>query len=447
MSFKNANQSISKFVSRAGRKARFYEVTRAVLLAARLNDAIQAEDFGIQGKKRKFKINFYPTVCNAEGSCTDSVCAPGTVLEPRNELMELKRCTASKVFQLNVNDIRFADDGGMSFSDHAQAQIASTLGSMRKVLAEDITAVMISRTGLQPDGNATRRLNFANGTNGQVNPVGKYEVERIFSDSGYDQPFIVGGTEVDNWKRSTALGGTSAGGIDTARLGSERMYYDALVNQTYGDGGEHVLAFDPRVFKFIAWSANQGMFATDLTSVTDLDKLFKQSKDGSIRGSLVDRTDDGIGLLWDIRIKFFDCGGPEDEGYYTYQYKLIWDLVFMPDEDCNIQGVNGLFHFTTCAPVLAPCPTGDPVPAPQALKTYQWTPGSIFPLYAANMLLAGVATEPKVNVTSLGDLAAMMTANTGLSFTVSGSTIRYQGYSPIGGNINGNVTITFTVVP
>ena len=442
MSFKNSSLPIAKWVPNWAKQAPLYKTPLAVIDAARRNNTITTADMGVVGKKRQFKITYYPPVCDVEGSCTDTVCAPGEVLEPKQAFFELSECTASKVFQLNFADIRLTDDGGMQFSEHAKAQIASTMPSMRKLLSEQMQAKLIAHMGLQLDGNPTRRVSMVNGTNGVVNPLGRREIDRIFSDGGFTTPFIIGGTEVDNWIAATTGAGTNNAGNNLSLLSRDNMYYDGTLNEAFGDSNEHIIAFDPTVLKFISWSNNAGMFATDLTGIDDLDKLFKQSKDGgSIRGSLLDPV---YGLLWDIRIKFFDCGGPDDEGYWTYQYKLLWDIFFMPDQVCNKQGVNGIFHFTSCPPVLAPCPTGDPVPAPAGAQSYEWTPALAYPLYVHDLQVAGITTQPNVNLTSLADLVAMLNENGGgIRFTKVGTTVQYMGYSAIGGNINGNTAFTF----
>lgn len=436
MSFKESSQAVAKFVGNYGKTARAYAPAFALIQAARLNNLISVEsgDFGTQGKLRQFKMTYYPMVCEAEGDCSDSVCNPGTTLEPKNRFFTITRCTATPVYQLNVADLRLIDDDGASFMDHIRMQIASVLPAARKMLSEQMLDLLVANTGLLPDGTASRRVTFANTTNGAVNATGKFEIERLFSDAGFTNPFILGGAaEVDMWQRSVAVG-TPNNGLNTAQLGMSNVYYDGLVNATYGDGGQHIIAFDPSVLKFVAWSQNQGMFATDVQNVTQLDSLFKRGSDGRIRGSFIDPV---YQLMWDFDAMFHNCGGTDNQGYYTWQLSLRWDILMMPDQTCNLPGVNGIFHFTACAPVLAPCPTGDAYPTPPESATYAYTPGSIFPLHIGTLVLGGVETHPNVNVANIAELNAVFNSNSAMTFTVAGSTITYTGFSAISGAING----------
>jgi len=445
MSFQNASLPLSRFIPLWAKNAPIYRTALALIAAARLNNNISASDFGVLDKKRQFKLNYYPIVCDAEGTCADSVCDPGTRLAPKQQMFNLDQCTASKVYELDFADVRLADDGGMTFSDHARAQIASTLPAMRKLLNEQMQAWLVANAGLQLDGSASRRVSMVTSTNGAVNALGRREIERSFENGGYNAPFIVGGTEVDNWITSTNLGTANNIGQNIGQLSSANMFYDGTINNTFGDGGEHIIAFDPTVLKFVAWSNNAGMFATDITSINTgdaLDSLFKASKgDGSIRGSLLDPT---YGILWDIRIKWHDCGGVDDEGYWTYQYRLVWDIFHMPEQVCNAQGVNGIMHFTSCPPVLAPCPEGDVQPPAPVATVFSWNPDVAYPLYIATAKIGSVDSAPAVNVTNDADMAAMLTENGGgIVFTVSGGNIQYTGYTAITGNLNNNTNFAF----
>lgn len=454
MSFQNSSLPIAKFFTKWGKTARSYEPARAVIDAARYNNTITVTDLQSDvGKKRMFKISYYPMQCDVVGDNNDSVCSGSrTRQKPKQVEYKLKQVLKSKVFELAQQDIRLTDDGGMTFSDHAKAQIASQLPAMRKALSQQVLQMLIANTGLQPDGNTSRRLSFANTTNGVVTPIGKFELERVFQDTGFNNPFILGGAEVDVWKKATAIGTGNAGGQNIGQLTNDNMYYDALVNDAYGDGNEHILAFDPTVFKFIAWSRYQGMFATDLKGVESMDQLFKRSggDKSEIRGTMIDPI---YQLMWDIRIMWQPCegnsedeDGDEQEGVWAYQYFLNWDMFFMPDQTCNIQGVNGIFEFTTCPVVTAPCPTGDPLPSPVQAKTFTWdaTAATAAPFYLAKLNIAGFQSSPNVNITSVADLAAALTANSnGIVFGYTGNNITYTGYTAIGGLINDTTTITF----
>lgn len=447
MSFKNANSPKAAFIGVYGNTERNYPVITAVTNASRQNNFLSVEDgdFGRDGKFRKFKVTYYPLNCDPVGSCSTTVCDAGVVEEPKQEFYAPKGCIASKVQRLNVDDLRWVDDGGLTFSDHAKAQINAAMPGMRKELATQMAAKLATNAGLLPDGTASRRVTFANGTNGMVNPQGQWEIERAFADAGYNAPYVVGGAaDIYTWQRATAIGAAN-NGINTAALGLNNLFYDPLVNDAFGTTGPHIIAFDPAVLKFVSWSENAGIFATDWQSVEDLDKLFWQSKLGSIHGTFLDPV---TRLLWDFDAKFVDCAGPNNKGYFQWQLRLNWDILFMP-QDCGPFGTNGIFHFTACAPVLAPCPTGDAYPTPPTPETYEYTPGAIFPYYIGELNIAGQVTEPGVNVANITELAAIMNANSNMTFTVSGSDITYSGLSAISGSMNGGTAaggkdITFT---
>jgi hypothetical protein len=439
MSFKGTSLPIGRFVANWGKRARSYNSAQAIINASRLNQAITVEDLQKEiGKKRQFKLSYYPIVCDVEANNNDTVCDSGERLTPKSIIYQLEQTTKSKVWELAQEDVRVADDGGLTFSEHAKTQIASTMPAMRKLLASQMLTLIIANVGVLPDGNTSRRLSFSNSTNGAINPIGLFEMQRIFADAGFDMPYAMGGAEIDTWKKGVAIGGVNAQGQRIDQLSTDMLYYDDLVNQVIGDGGQHVIAWDPSVLKFIPWSKNQGKFATDLKSVDDLDKLFKQSLGGKIKGSFLDPV---LGILWDFEAKYDDC----DE-VWKWQLSLIWDIFFMPDQVCGIQGMNGIMHFTTCPLKIATCPDGDDLPSPASSRTYSWTPGSIFPRYIANMELGGFASLPNVNVTSIDDLVAAMNDNSnGIVFSKSGSNIVYTGYTAITGSINdGNITITFS---
>ena len=436
MSFQNASLPISRFVPNWAKTNRYYEATKAVIDASNLNRNITVQDLGTQlGKLRMFKLNYYPIVCDAEGDCADNICSPGERLEPKQAFFQLTKCTASKVFELDASDIRLIDDGGMSFSDHAKSQIASTMPAMRKVLDEQILAILIANVGLLPDGNPSLQVNLTD-VNGAPNPAGMWQIEKEFADAGFENPFIIGGNQAFFLERSRQIAGLAANGLNLGQSPMGRTYYDPLLNPAFGDNKDHLIAFDPTVLKFITWSENAGIFATDLTSINDLDKLFSRGINSSIKGSLLDPV---YPLLWDLNIKFDDC-----KNVWTYQYKLHWDIFFLPDMVCNVQGVNGIFGFTTCPPVVLPCPTGTPVPPPATTRTFSWTPTLTFPLQLTTMTIGSITNKPGYAVNNLTDLvAAMNDMASGVSFDLNAGKIEYTGLTSIPGNINGSVNMNF----
>lgn len=429
-----------RFVMQYGNTSRGYDTTRALIDARRFNNTITERDLGDNGKMREFKLNYYPINCDAEGSCTDNVCGTGTRMEPKQLNFNLTQCTASKVWQLDAEDVRFVD-GNMTFSDHAIAMVNSTLPALRKAMAMDQAALLVAHAGLHLDGNPTRRVTMANQTNGSINPTGQWEIEREFMDGGFNAPFIIGSGEVFTWQKSMMAAGLNAAGLNLARLGAVNVYYDALIAQAVGDGQDHIIAFDPQVLKFMTFNRNAGIFATNMASLDSLDSLYAQGNNSVQRGVLRDPV---TGLLWDLYVKFDPCCGAAQEGCWTFQLKLIWDIFFMPDVACNIQGVNGIFHYTTCPAVLPPCPTGDPVPPPAASKAFTWNPTFAYPQHVSDITLGAKTTSPDVTINSDTDLLAVLNGAFGMAFTLNTGVFSYTGYSALSGSINnGSIPIAF----
>ena len=73
------------------------------------------------------------------------------------------------------------------------------------------------------------------------------------------------------------------------------------------------------------------------------------------------------GLLWDLNVNYDKCNYR-----WTFQWKLEWDIFVMPPAVCDIPGVNGIFHFTTCPAVQYTCPDGGTPATPASSHTYEW---------------------------------------------------------------------------
>lgn len=437
MSFQGANLQIQRSLLNRVKQDTRYEAINAMMAARAQNNSITESDLQYSaGKKRQFKMNYYPVVCDGEGSCADNVCDTGTTLEPKQQVFSVNNCTASKVWRLAVDDIREVDDD-YTFSQHALAQIFSVLGGVRKALDQDIAAILVANVGCLPDGTATKQLALTDPVTGAIRPLGLWQIEQTFQDAGMSSPFIVGGTDVFTWSKATGIGGLNQQGQETGRFNNAQMFYDPIVDAAFGDPTHgHVLAFDPQMLKFVTFSRNAGMFATNWKGLEDMDRQFKESKNGKIKGTFIDPV---TGLMWDLDIRFQDC----DDEHWTFQLRLEWDIFFLPDYICNIDCVNGLYHFTTCLPVTEECDNVTP-PAPASPTLYEWTPDLDFPLYIGELVFAGQTSNPNATVTTLAELAALMTAQVdGYTFAVSGSDITYSGYSEKGGTINGTIDIDF----
>lgn len=443
MSFINAGRDTFKFWSRYV-KGKPEELLQAVLAAARFNNLITPEDFKYtDGKKRSGMVNYYPLVCSDTGTGSENICDAGTTQALQQERFTLSQITASNVYQLNKDDVRYVDNT-WSFKEHALQQIAAVLPTVRRKMSTQMSDLMVANVGILPNGNATRVLPMVEKDSGSVNPIGVWEIERAYTDSGYSNPFIIGGTDVFYWKKAVAIGGVNDNGLNVAQMGRTNAYYDNLINTSFNDtNNEHVLSFDPMMIKFIAYNENAGIFATDKMDIDSFDSLYTSGDGGgSMNGVFVDPM---TGLVWDLDVNYDKCNKR-----WTWQIKLNWDIFIMPPSVCNIQGVNGIFHWKTCLPQNVTCEGDSPI-SPTASATYAYeTSGNItFPLYIANLNIGGQKSTPEIEVANIAALAVQFNDNfNGVTFTVSGTELRYTGYAEIDFIINdgltGEVDGTFT---
>lgn len=444
MSFAAAHQEVQQFIINSRYAFPRYQSIDAVLDARRLNTTILETASEKEGKLRKIKISHYPADCDAVADeCGANICDSGAVLAPVQEWFLLSKCIESKPAKLQVSDVRDVD-GNYNFSDHAKAQIMAKMGVLRRELAKEIDATLLAHKGLHLNGNAEVRITMSNTTNGLMTPLGLWQIEKEFADGGYINPFIIGSTEVFNWKKAMGIADVNTSlGQDFAKLGDTNMYYDTVLNSVIGvtTGGEYIIAFDPQALKFVSFSENVGIFATDLATPDQLDAMYKRGTTDYLKGVFLDPAN---GLYWDFFAKYDVCDG--DDGSFTWYMRLKWDIFFPKIESCNIQGVNGIFLYKTCPVVVPACPTGDtPSPAVSS-SVFTWTPGLSYPFLISDIVIGGVSSEPNVNVATIAELAAALSEAYGVPglFTQSASNIIYTGYTAITGSMNqGNTTITF----
>jgi hypothetical protein len=429
------SQQIQKFLWDQQYRQPRYESIDCVMQARSKNITITEQDMGSlnNGKNRTFKVMSYPIDCNSVASdCSQTFCNPGDVMQPEVQLFNVSRCTASKPFTIHNSDLRLVDDGGGSFSQHALAQMAAKMGAIRKELASEITTLILANAGTQLDGNPTSRITMTNNATGVIQPIGMWDIEKVFADGGFTDPHMLGSTEVFQWKKALGIAtANNTTGQDYSQLGEKGLFYDVNLNNIAGDltNGEHVLAFDPQALKFVTYSKNVGIFATDLQSLSQIDVLFQKGGTDYLKGAFYDPQ---TGLIWDLYVNYDKCLY-DNEGGFTIFIQLQWDIFFPKVQHCNVNSVNGIFHFRTCPIKLTPCPTGDN-PSPAVNPTvYTNTPGAIFPISVLSVSCNGVSTTPHANVTSIDDLVALLNLSNmgGVTFAKSGSNIVYTGYKAL----------------
>lgn len=439
----NAGRDLIKFILDYTR-GNLEEGLQAVLDARQFNTTIseEADTIFAKGKKRKLFINYYPPICSDDGTSSNTVCDSGTQLELQQAYFEISQSTHSETYALNKDDIRPVDNM-WTFSTHAMQAIKSVLPTLRGKLATDVIELIVANAGLLPDGNAAQLLPWMDKNTGAANPMGLWDIDKTYRDSGYSNPFIVGGGDIFYWKKAIPIGTGNDDGQDIGRLPTDRMYYDTRVNTAYANpNSEHIVTFDPQMLKFVTYSDNAGLFATDVTDLEALDRTFAVQSPQRIYGSFIDPV---TGLVWDLDVKWDDelnnC-----KGGWTFKVNLQWDIFFMPTPICNdVEAVNGIFHFTTCPQLRTTCPEGSVI-APVDSSTFAVDTNGVltFPEYIHTLTIAGFETHPNDDVANLAALVAMMNENapTGYVFSAVGTEIRYTGYAAITAVVNGT-TLTF----
>lgn len=446
MPYSQANQLIQTFVPYYGNLARSWKVLDFVMDASAANnqiDMIENSGFlfnGTGGKLRQVRMNYFPVQCDVDGSCDQTLCSEGEVIEPKQALFNIDDCYATKVVRLNKNDIRQIDDNTWDFNQVARQIFASMWPQARKGLALKILTKLYGLAGVHPDGNPEKRVTVTDPATGIVNPMGMLEIEREYQDAGLESPYILGGADVYNWQRMVGIGGLNAQGQYIDRADVSRSYYDDnLTASIFADDalGGYILSVAPTAIKYVWYSENAGIFKTDMASIDDLDKIYHSGRDGFIEGVLIDPV---TGLPWDLYINYSKCGQ-----YWDMFIRHRFDIFVMPDQNCGLS--NGIMKWRTCPYVIAACPTGvTPSPAVTP-STFSWTPTLADLPIIANSTIAGFSAQlnQPETITTLADLAAYMTANSQYTFTVNGADIEYEGVQAITATFNNaDVTATFS---
>lgn len=445
MSFQNSHLPLSKIAVNYGNIGRTYRVFDFARDASNANSSVNissADFIKSPGKKRPFRLNYFPILCDQTGDCATNVCTmDGEKVELAQQEYDITQCISSPVYKLAKDDVRLID-ANWSFSETMRQIIQSALPDFRRRLATNMVTRLYALAGVHTDGAVTKRVQTTNSANGVVNPLGKFQIEREYLDAGLKSPYILGGSEVYNWQKMVDIGGVNASGQNIAGISTPGSYYDeglsTLVNNDVANG-EWILSLDPSVFKFVTYSKNAGIFTTGLVNVSDVDKLYQMNGFGNmLEGSYYDSA---TGFVYDLTIRY-DCG------YWHAIFSFDWDFIILPDTVCGVQGMNGLMKWRTCPPLQVACPSGSPIGSPAAAKVYEWTPTlANFPTIS-KVTLGGVTwtSNSPLPVTTLAQLAAILneaySPNNDM-FVVNGSDIEYTGYTALTGKINGTTTVTF----
>ncbi|HEU0226723.1 MAG TPA: hypothetical protein VFQ86_03225 [Arachidicoccus soli] len=355
MAFVDAGRALQQQLSLWADYTKRQPALDAILTASKMNNYINtdlANQMKFTGKKRNVIVTSYLPQCDAVADdCSDSLCDGGNTIQPEKSEFSIGKCISTRNYELDPDNVRLID-GNIGFSDNAVMQVLSLLSDLRRKLAKAVVADLVANVGTHNDGSASKQISFTDPSDAALRPLGLWEIQKEFEDIGLENPFIVGGADVFTWLQAVRYGGLNQQGIQTGQLPTSNMYYDALVDNAFADKTKgHVIAFDPRMVKFISYNKNAGIFATTpYDSIRDLDALYRTAGN-SIKGTYQDPV---TGLLFDLNVLRVDC--PDEK--FVFNIRLEWDLWYPPNFFCaDDAGVNGIFAYDTCKTVPAACPT------------------------------------------------------------------------------------------
>lgn len=419
-----------------------HEFTEAVIAASQRNTTIQQSDYRNDNGRRKLTVKYFPPICELEFDCSTTICDSGTSIKPTSQDFAIKQCSRSPVFSISVRDVRDLD--GLDPNSMFMELFSNALAAARKTLNMQLLAYFIANIGRFPDGSTSKVVSLFDVEKKTIDPFGNVVIATTFSDANLSEPVVVGGSHVQFVRSLLPISGTNNDGINTGGLPYANYYYDQAVNEAFG-GGEHLIAFDPQVLKFVSYSENTGRWTTDLKglSVTDIEGLFSQGINDNIYfGSIIDPV---TGIMWDLDVVHKPCTNGDKYGEWRFQFGIYWDVFFMPDRVCNDEAVNGVFHFTGCQ--MNPTVCKDVTPAtPIAKKNYEWTPGDVVPGYIKNVTIGNQSYTVESNVANVTELVAELNALGGYQFAVSDDKVVYVGYSAPSISVNDAESVLFTEV-
>lgn len=445
MSFQNASLPIQLFVNNYGNTGRSYNILEYVRRVSGANTSINLQPntfLNAPGKLRQVIMNYWPILCDPDGACDADICGEGTEAEPAQQIFDITRCTASKIYSLSKDNVRLTDAGDWDFTGIVRNIVNSLMPQMRRQLALDWLTYLYELAGTHTDGTETKRVTTTNNATGVVNPIGRFDINREYLDAGLTEPYVTGGTEVYNWQAMVGIGGLNAQGQRIDQLSLANTWYDdGLSAELLNDlvNGDHLLAIAPEMFKYVFYLENAGIFRTTGIEGLDVNTLFMRGTETVLNTTLIDPV---TGIPWDLDIYFSPCLKK-----VNFRIKHQWDFFVMPAVACNIASFNGITHWRSCPQIQVQCPAGSPIESPAAATVYNWNPSFTYPLLVSQMTIGGVSTNPNVTITNDTDLVAMMNDNYQPGspiFTLVGANVTYSGYTALSGGLNNDtVTITF----
>lgn len=444
MSLQNAHKPFLKIVKGFANTQIVKPSLTAILDSSLRNRSIIVSDdfkFKTGGKARKIMVSYFPPDCKEDDvDCSTNLCnTNGVTKEPVQIDFELKKCTTHTPISIPKKHVEALDE--YSTNDFYLEMLGQEMYRLREKLTKQILNILIANTGRHLDGSQVKNVNLINPTTTAINPIGAANIAKTFQDANLSTNFIGIGTDVVyNAQFLSAIGGLNQNGQNTGLTPLNNYVYESFLRNIFQDNKEHILAFDPSVFKFISYSKNLGDFATNPTNGFNPNVGWTVNGD-HLRGTIADFL---TGIIWDINGEFKTCGDAGDR--WEIQLSLQWDLFFLPNNVCLPMGTNGIFHFESCSIVPVECPSA-PAPTPVPKNTYEWEiPTDCYPKFINKVILGGSQYSPNVNVANENEFLAMINGLGGVQFTINNGKLTYQGYSALNGSINDTIAIEFSVI-
>lgn len=433
----NVQKWISNFSQTSSIRHRF---TEAVVGASRLNTTITEGDYRSNPNgTRKLTIKYFPPICELNFDCSTTICDTGQTVKPTFKDFYIRQCSRSPVFEISAEFVRNLDD--IDENSIYRQTITNAIAAARKTFNMQLLSYFILNLGRFPDGEETKVVTLINPETRTIDPFGNVVISSSFEKANLGRPIVVGGDQISTLQALLPISGQNQLGLNTGGLPYDNYFYDQAVNAAFG-GGEHLIAFDPQVLKFVSYNVNTGQWATNTGGYTpnDIRGMFSSPSPTRYYGTIIDPLTD---ILWDFDARLEDCVDGEKFGVWKFQFSLLWDVFFIPDRVCNDQSVNGVFHFTGCDIVPTSCPKVEPQPKIEKVR-FAWTPPEdCYPKFINTIKLGNTDFTVDVNVNDINELVmALNTAQT-YKFSVEGEQIVYFGFSALKGNINEVIDINF----
>lgn len=284
-----------------------------LLMAQRQNKNVSvkySQDKGVE-------VSYYKTICDNGKE--------GVEVKPVTESFELSHKTLSHIFEVDQSDIRVIN-GKIVLSNPLLQILNSVIPPFIKKFNIDVLKELSAKSGLHPNGSKRNMLPSVFYDETLLNPIGIWQIEKEYADSGLDSPFVIG--EDNIYKANKALA-------------NDNLFYEPEIQHVYDNPEcENVITFDPNVLRLITFSETLKCLTDKECEIPEIDCFDPTEFNHAIRVY--------ENLIADIKFKY--C---PDTYKWRFQFSLMWGLFHI--DACNGSNVNGIMHFTMCKPAIVSC--------------------------------------------------------------------------------------------